>query len=82
MTVVLALAAGLLAADLKHYDNFAPNSSFEDDRDRDTRPDGWEGNAFESTGQEERRASSYRQQERNTDIRPRVRTQHLVRDRR
>ncbi|MFV2067328.1 MAG: hypothetical protein ACC645_10140, partial [Pirellulales bacterium] len=50
MTVTLALAACLVAADLEHHDNFAPNPSFEEDRDRDTQPDGWEGNAFLSTG--------------------------------
>lgn len=50
MTVAWALAACLLATDLKQCDNFAPNPSFEDDRDRDTKPDGWEGNAFLSSG--------------------------------
>lgn len=53
MTMGLVLAACLLGADLKQCDNFAPNPSFEDDRDRDTKPDGWAGNAFLSSGRAE-----------------------------
>ncbi len=50
MTATLIVAACLLAANLEYHDNFAPNPSFEEDLDRDTRPDGWEGNAFLSSG--------------------------------
>jgi hypothetical protein len=47
------LIAGLVlaAGDLKHFDNFAENPSFEDDRDRDTFPDGWRPYAFDSPAQ-------------------------------
>ncbi len=50
MMFTLVLATCLLGADLKYYDNFAPNASFEEDRDRDTLPDGWEGSVFLTSG--------------------------------
>jgi len=41
----------LLGADLPYEENFAPNPSFELDRDRDTLPDGWRPYPFDSPAQ-------------------------------
>ena len=38
----------LLAGDLQYHDSFIQNPSFEEDRDRDTYPDGWRPYAFDS----------------------------------
>lgn len=40
-----------LGADLPYQENFAPNASFELDRDRDGSPDGWRGYAYDSPAQ-------------------------------
>ncbi len=41
----------ILGADLQYHENFAPNPSFELDRDRDNGPDGWRDHAFDSPAQ-------------------------------
>ena len=38
----------LLAGDLQYHDSFIQNPSFEEDRDRDTYPDGWRRYTFDS----------------------------------
>ena len=48
MKELLLLAFVLAAGDLKHLDDFAQNPSFEEDRDKDTYPDGWRPYAFDS----------------------------------
>ena len=48
MTTLAVCALCLLAGDLEYDDNFAENPSFEQDRDRDTFPDGWRPHAFDS----------------------------------
>jgi hypothetical protein len=48
MTACALLALCLLGAELEHQQNFAENPSFEEDRDRDTHPDGWRPFAFDS----------------------------------
>jgi len=48
MTLHAVLALCLLTSDLSYHDNFARNASFEEDRDRDTFPDGWRPYAFDS----------------------------------
>ena len=48
MTTHVVFALCLLASDLQHQDNFFQNASFEEDRDRDTYPDGWRPHAFDS----------------------------------
>ena len=48
MKTLLSLTLLLAAELLRPMDNVAPNPSFEEDKDRDTRPDGWQAFAFES----------------------------------
>jgi len=48
MTTFAIVSLCLLAGDLQYHDNFAENASFEEDRDRDTYPDGWRPHAFDS----------------------------------
>ena len=48
MTTLAVCALCLLAGDLEYNDNFAENPSFEQDRDRDTFPDGWRPYVFDS----------------------------------
>jgi len=48
MMTCAALLACLLSADLQQLDNLVENPSFEEDRDRDTLPDGWRPSAFDS----------------------------------
>ena len=48
MTTCVMMLACLLGADLQQLDNLAENPSFEEDRDRDTLPDGWTASAFDS----------------------------------
>ncbi|MFZ5832289.1 MAG: hypothetical protein ACOY3P_19560 [Planctomycetota bacterium] len=51
MTSLLLALPLLLSADLKHFENFAQNPSFEEDRDRDGMPDSWSGSAYDSPAQ-------------------------------
>ena len=51
MTTSVVLSLCLLAGDLEHSDNFAENPSFEEDRNRDTHPDGWQSYMFDSPAQ-------------------------------
>ncbi len=48
MTTLVVLSLYVLAGDLELQANFAVNPSFEQDRDRDTHPDGWRPLAFDS----------------------------------
>jgi hypothetical protein len=48
MTTFAVFMLCLLAGDLQYQDNFVQNPSFEEDRDRDTYPDGWRPYAFDS----------------------------------
>jgi hypothetical protein len=41
----------LAPGELKLLENFASNPSFEEDRDRDGQPDGWQGSAYDSPAQ-------------------------------
>lgn len=51
MIFVCLLAVCLTPQDLHQLDNFLPNPSFEQDLDRDLKPDGWSSMAFDSKGQ-------------------------------
>lgn len=44
-------AAQAAEPELKHFENLAENPSFEEDRNRDSEPDGWRANAFDSPAQ-------------------------------
>jgi hypothetical protein len=48
MTLHTAFALCLLASELSYQENFVANPSLEEDRDRDTYPDGWRPYAFDS----------------------------------
>lgn len=48
MTTFTVFALCLLASDLSYHENFVTNASFEEDRDRDTLPDGWRPYSFDS----------------------------------
>jgi hypothetical protein len=48
MTAFALVSVCLLAGELEYYDNLVQNPSFEQDRDRDTYPDGWRPYAFDS----------------------------------
>ncbi|MBL7038879.1 MAG: hypothetical protein ISR77_09635 [Pirellulaceae bacterium] len=48
MTLHTVFVLCLLASDLSYQENFVNNPSFEEDRDRDTLPDGWRPYAFDS----------------------------------
>jgi len=48
MATLFVLSICLLAGELEHRENLLVNPSFEEDRDRDDRPDGWRPLAFES----------------------------------
>lgn len=48
MTLQTVFALCLLASDLSYHENLVTNPSFEEDRDRDTFPDGWRPYAFDS----------------------------------
>jgi len=48
MTTYVVFVFCLLAGDLQYHDSFIQNPSFEEDRDRDTHPDGWRPYAFDS----------------------------------
>ena len=48
ITTYVVFVFCLLAGDLQYQDNLIRNSSFEEDRDRDTHPDGWRSYAFDS----------------------------------
>ncbi len=48
MTIHAVFALCLLASDLSYHENFVTNPSCEEDRDRDTLPDGWRPFSFDS----------------------------------
>ena len=48
MTMHVVFVLCLLAGDLQYQDSLIKNPSFEEDRDRDTHPDGWRSYAFDS----------------------------------
>ena len=48
MKTLIIAALALTAGELEHLDNLAENPSFEEDRDRDTYPDGWRPYACQS----------------------------------
>ena len=48
MTINTVFVLCLLASDLSYHENFVANPSFEEDRDRDTLPDGWRPYSFDS----------------------------------
>lgn len=48
MNTILMILGLVGAEPLRAMDNMAPNPSFEEDRDRDTAPDGWRAFAFDS----------------------------------
>ncbi len=48
MTIHAMFLLGLLAGALQYHDSLIRNPSFEEDRDRDTHPDGWRPYAFDS----------------------------------
>jgi len=49
MTMHIVFVLCLLTGDLQYQGGFIQNPSFEEDRDRDTHPDGWRPYAFDST---------------------------------
>lgn len=51
MATLLILSCCLVAGDLTYQENILTNASFENDHDRDTRPDGWRSFAFQSPAQ-------------------------------
>jgi len=69
VNAILIVAALVTAAELKHFDNFAENPSFEDDRNRDGGPDGWRPHAYDSPAQLEWDATTSRTGRRSLMIR-------------